>query len=377
MSYELCIRCTVSSPCLNSKFKTQNLRSTTTLDNTIKNESDKGMTTNMNKRIYLSFLCLITIFALLFAGSISVIVYNRMINQEKAAIRDKAILISDLLNEGINVSDVFFTDFNNRSHGVARLTIISPDGTVLLDNKADTSQMGNHANRIEFQKALIDGFHEVNRYSETLGATAYYFAIHLNDGNVLRVSQTNRNISEVTYTILFILIVISLVILVLVHIVARSLTRRILNPLNEINLESDENGSSLIHMYEELIPFVLKIDQQKRKIANQISMLKYRADTIETITGNINEGLILLDKDGIVLISNKSASEILEDDGMVNNQITHICRDIEFGQAVKMSLSGTSSMMVLERYNKSYNVYFSPVFTDNELGGAVILLQGG
>ena len=330
----------------------------------------------MRKRIYYSFLGLVTISLILLTIAVSAVVYQRMITQEKEAIRDKAILIASLFNDGVDVTDYHFTDFFERSRGTARLTIIAPDGNILLDNKVDTRVMDNQYERTEFEQTVLQGVYETSRYSEILGATVYYYSILLDNGNVLRVSQTVYNISGVASAILIILILIMIVVILFTNTVARRLTMYIIKPLIEISFEGGKPNekANTSQPYEELIPFVLKVEKQKRKINEQISILKHRADTIETITSNMREGLILLDKDGIVLIANKRASEMLRDDDLLGKQITHICRDIEFCRSVKLCLDGTSSMTELKRNLKSYSVYFSPVFTSNELGGGVILL---
>jgi len=329
----------------------------------------------LRKRIYLNFIGLIIICSLLLTIAISAVVYQRMIDQQKEAIRDKAILIADLLNEGINITDDYFTNYYTRSQGIARLTIIASDGTVLLDNKIDALTMDSHADRIEFTQAVLNGTYNTIRYSETLGATAYYYAIRLDNGNVLRVSQTMYNISGVASAILITLIVIMMIVLIPVNIAARRLTENIIKPINDISLDSNNkrDTTDVLPPYDELIPYARKIEQQKLKINEQLSMLKHRADTIEAITSNMKEGLILLDEAGTVLIANHCASEVLNDTNMTGKQITHICRDIEFGKSVKLCLSGTSSIAELIRGFKKYNVYFSPVFTSNDFGGAVIL----
>ena len=328
----------------------------------------------MRKRIYINFIGLIVLCSLMLTVAISAVVYQSMIDQQKEAIRDKAMLIAELLNDGINITDDYFTSYYTRSQGIARVTIIASDGTVLLDNKIDALTMANHSDRVEFIQAERDGTAYTIRYSETLGATAYYYAIRLNNGNVLRVSQTMYNISGVSSAILITLIIIMLIVLVLVNIAARRLTVNIIKPINNINLDSDskKDRSDELPPYDELIPYIRKIEQQRQKINEQINMLKLRADTIDAITSNMKEGLILLDETGIVLIANRSASHVLNNNNMIGKQITHVYRDIEFGKAVKECLNGASSITEIRRLNRVYSVYFSPVFTSNEFGGAVI-----
>jgi two-component system phosphate regulon sensor histidine kinase PhoR len=150
---------------------------------------------------------------------------------------------------------------------------------------------------------------------------------------------------------------------------ARRLTQKIIKPLNNIDFDGDNSN-----VYDELVPFVKKIDQQKSKIFGQIEMLQSRADTIEIIMDSMNEGLILIDKDGVLLSTNKSASDFISDRDMIGKKITHIIRDLEFLEGTKACLAGENAEMVFERGEKIYRVYFSPV-SDYEITGGVILLH--
>ena len=79
----------------------------------------------------------------------------------------------------------------------ARITYIDQDGTVLFDNEADVSEMKNHSDRTEFQKAEKYGAGESSRYSDTLSEKTIYYALRLKDGTVLRVSGTQDSVLEI------------------------------------------------------------------------------------------------------------------------------------------------------------------------------------
>lgn len=118
--------------------------------------------------------------------SVSCIFYNVTKNGEIAAIKDRAVLIADLLNRGINEEyinkDYYdnseynspFADFISDESDTARMTIIAPNGTVLLDNKTLASTLENHGDREEFIQALETGSGESTRYSDTFGTESFY-----------------------------------------------------------------------------------------------------------------------------------------------------------------------------------------------------------
>jgi len=321
----------------------------------------------MIKRIYLSFLCLVLLCAIALSASVSIIVYNATRNREIASIKDRANLAADLINNSDNLTG--FSDFANYDADAARVTIIAYDGTVLLDNKAVAASLENHGDRQEFLQAMQTGRGESMRYSATLNSETYYYAIRLNNGNVLRVSKTMDRIVGVFINVLLAIVGVTVLVLIIASFLAHRLAKRIIDPLNRIDFEGDKSN-----VYDELLPFVKKLEQQKKEIDEQVIMLKNRADTIDAITGNMKEGLILLDKTGVVMAINKSATDIFREKDMPGRSILHTERDLEFQGKVKECLSGINAGMILHRDDKTYNAYFSPV-QDYEISGGIILFQ--
>ena len=324
----------------------------------------------MKKRIYINFLCLILLGALLFSITVSLIFSNASKNQEKSSIRETAKMVSGLLDRNAGGQYIDYIDYSD----TIRITVIAPDGVVLLDNINDAETLENHWDREEFIKACENGRGEAIRYSSTLGEVTYYYAIKLKDGNVLRVSKTMRSITAIFTSILSAILAVTLITLLLAHFVAQRLTENILRPLNNINIENgDAVAGSALLPYDELLPYVRKIDQQKRKISEQIKDLKNRTETIEAITGNMKEGLTMIDKNGLVLTANRSIIDIFHNNDAVGKSILHLCREIEFQQGVKECLAGASLEMPFRRNDRIYNIYFSPVYREDEIDGAVIL----
>ncbi|MCL2397386.1 MAG: PAS domain-containing protein, partial [Defluviitaleaceae bacterium] len=318
----------------------------------------------MQKRIYVNFLVLTLLCVLLLAASFSLLFFNAAQSQEMAAIRSKAYLMAEMLNQGID----------NPPVETARITIIASDGLVLMDSHAAAELMGSRADRIEFKEALQDGSGESIRNSGILDGATFYYAIRLQDGNVLRLSRTLNSLGEVFTAIVPALVAVTAVVLVFAHIIARTLTRKIIKPLGAINLESSGNIQNE-DFYEELLPYLGKISNQKQEIERQLTMLKNRADTIGAITANMQEGLILLDQNGLILAANNSVLKIFninKESDIIQKNVSHICRDIEFCQAVAKCLKGAHLEMTLLRKGSIYNIHLNPVYNDDICRGAII-----
>lgn len=80
-----------------------------------------------------------------------------------------------------------------------RLTVISPDGEVLVDTSADADAMEDHANRPEIAKALRDGQGEAIRISKTTGEQTVYVARRFADGVAVRVSMPLSSVMSMVW----------------------------------------------------------------------------------------------------------------------------------------------------------------------------------
>jgi two-component system phosphate regulon sensor histidine kinase PhoR len=318
----------------------------------------------MKKRIYAHFIGLAVPVVLLLTAILCILFYNAFKSREIAALQDSAAMAADLLDRGAQSEEL--ADYI--SGGSLRITIVAPDGHVLLDNLADADTLENHGQRVEIIRAAQTGTGESTRVSGTFSAETYYYAIRLENGNILRLSKTLESISGVFLSSLPVVVGITLLLLLAAHLLARKLTERILRPLTEIDLEGDN-----IAVYDELLPYVKKIDSQKREIAGQLSALRHRAETIEAIIGNMREGFLLLSPSGAVVTANKSAEEIFGATELAGQSILHICRDVDLGQSIRRCLAGENAELIWQRRRRSYGVFCSPVHS--EAGGAVILLM--
>ncbi|MDR1668921.1 MAG: hypothetical protein LBR76_03065 [Oscillospiraceae bacterium] len=318
------------------------------------------MRNSLQKRIYINFLCLLLPAVLLLSALLSWFFYTVSKNREMDSVREGASLIAELLNRGVEGE---VTDYT--VSGALRVTIVGADGTVLLDNRVDADSMENHGDRAEVIDAFRTGEGEAIRRSGTLSDEMFYRAVLLDNGTALRLSKPIRSMAGVFTASLPTVLLVTFLVLFLAYILARRLTRNIVKPLSEIGFEAES-----AEIYEELLPYTGKIKEQRREIAGTIAALKDRADTIETITENMREGLILLDKSGTVLTANKTVSDLFGD----AEKILHICRDIEFQQGVKRCLSGENAEILFERGGKTYGVVFSPV-SGGELGAVILFID--
>lgn len=194
-----------------------------------------------------------------------------------------------------------------------RVTLVANDGTVLFDNKENPSEMKNHQNREEIKEARGLGYGESTRYSSTMTEKYVYAARRLSDDNILRVSSSYETVLGFMDGMKLAFLGCFIIIALLSFYLAYSLSKYILKPINNIDLDDPGSAEKLLGKggYEELSPLFRKIDAQKRDIANKEHQLVRRQEEFNAITANMSDGLIILDKQNRIISMNQAAIEAI------------------------------------------------------------------
>ena len=293
------------------------------------------------------------------------ILYSNFDGQmRKELSKEAAYLAYGVEQQGLN----YLKNIKDKS---ARITYIDQDGTVLFDNEADVSEMKNHSDRTEFQKAEKYGAGESSRYSDTLSEKTIYYALRLKDGTVLRVSGTQDSVLALVENLIFPLCGLLCLMLILSGIMASAISKRIVKPINELDLESPEENL----IYEELSPLLSKIHRQNREIQNQLELAKQQQEEFALITENMQEGLIVIDKYTMILSANSSAWNLFHMDRVCQGESVYcLDREEEFRHAIEQVLSGEHTELVLKLNGSDIQLIANPVIRDKKTEGAVVLL---
>ncbi len=250
-----------------------------------------------------------------------------------------------------------------------RVSVMDEVGTVFFDNRTDPALLDNHLNRPEVLDAVQNGSGESERFSATLRETTYYYAVRLANGNILRLALTTDSVAALLSRFIPVVMLCLTLAAAFAFAVARRLTRGIVAPINSMNLDDPK-----IVEYEELLPFLKKIETQKKELLFQHWELENRSATIAAITKNMREGLLLLDEEGTVLLANQSVAHILGAREIVGKKVIELCRDLDFLEQVKNCLSGKEAESILPTGSSIYSVFYSPVYDGDTVSGGVVLL---
>ncbi len=315
----------------------------------------------MRKKIFRSML-LIAVLVLLLSSIISTVYLHTSYNAEQAqTLTVELELVADAVNA---LGTEYLTGVENDTF---RFTVISSDGGVLYDTKADSHMMENHADREEILEALQTGHGSSARYSATLTEKTFYEAVKLNDGSVLRISASQLSIGGAILKVLPMNGVIVLIAFVAALVVSRSIAANITEPLLTLDLEHPTENNA----YEELAFVLTKIHKQHMKIAQQVVTLRHKNEEFSQIISSMREGLVLLDAEGIVLAMNRSARNIFSAaDHPEGIDFLLIDSTPKIRQAIHAQ---AHTEVVLPKNGQQYQFNISPIEIDGNPAGTLIL----
>ena len=318
----------------------------------------------MTKKIFQSILlvagCVLLASLLIIMGFL----YDYFGGVEENQLRDELSLAAAAVEDG-------GTDYLSQlTADRYRLTWIAADGSVLYDTKTDAESLENHASRAEVSQALATGTGESTRYSSTLMEKTMYYAQRLDDGTVLRISISRATVGMIAVGMIQPLLIVLIVALILSGLLARRLSRRIVDPLNSLDLEHPLDNDA----YEELSPLLKRIHRQHVEIQTQLRELREKTDEFTQITGSMREGLVLLDEHGSILSINAAAQALFGADAQcVGRDFLTIERSHEISAAIQAAAADGHSEVRAERAGRVYQFDISRITSDGKFLGTVIL----
>ena len=252
-----------------------------------------------------------------------------------------------------------------------RITWIAANGTVLYDTFTDNNNHENHLERAEVKSALETGEGKSNRYSNTLFEKTMYYAKRMTDGSVLRISTNSATVGLLVLGMLQPILIVVVMALVMSGILAGRLSKRIVKPLNDLDLEKPLENDT----YEELSPLLRRISAQNKEIKAQFKALQQKAAEFAQITGCMNEGLVLMDKQGTILNINPAANKIfaLKQD-TTGRDFLEVYRDHEISLCIKSAMESGHSELQQTRFGRAYQFAASRIESDGDRIGTVLLI---
>lgn len=319
----------------------------------------------MNKKIFQAIFLVAVSILLLSFSLVSGILYQYSNDQFLMAVENEVHFIA----EGIELDGL---DYLESLPAVEhRITWIDGSGKVLYDNQAQAGEMENHLDREEVQQALTNGSGHSHRYSTTLSTKTINYAYLLDDGSIVRLSETQDSVLAILFNLLQPLLLVLMIAIGLSAFLGHYLSKKIVQPLNNMDLDNlDAN-----RVYEELNPLVARLALQKEEIQKKMEILTARENEFKTIIENMQEGLMVLDNEGHLLSYNHQAQQILNfNDHLKFQSILMVHQSFEVSNALHEAKSGKAIKQEMMLGDKCYQLISSPVMEQSQIVGVVMMI---
>ena len=262
--------------------------------------------------------------------------------------------------------------FDGLSDEDVRITWVAANGDVLYDSASDSDVMENHLQREEIQSALATGFGESARYSSTMLKQYLYCAQKLSDGTVLRLSVSHNSVWVLLLGMLQPILIVIAVAAVLSFLLASRLSKRIVDPMNKLNLDEPLENEG----YDELSPLLRRIYSQQQHLKEQQATLTRKQNELEAIVGHLEEGMILLDKSCKVITANQAALRLLDarTSNIAGLDLLMLSRNLALAEAVQEAMDGRSATRKTELHGKTIQIQAAAVGQQDEMSGVAVVL---
>lgn len=319
----------------------------------------------LSKKIFKYIMLVSSMVTVLGLAFVIGILYHSFQDQMMNELKKEAVYIS----RGVESAGISYLE--NLDQKESRITYVDESGKVIYDNEADVENMENHSHRKEIREAEINGEGEDVRMSSTLSEKTMYYAMRLDNGNVLRISSTQKSALALVGQLVPPLLGVWFLMMILSAVFASRLSGKVVEPLNNLDLEHPEDNT----VYEEVEPLLSKIYRQNRQIRLQLEAARRQQKEFSIITENMQEGLLVIDRYTMVLSVNSSVGKLLKVNEVRTGESVYLLnRSEEFRGVVEQVLEGNHEDKILRLDGSDIQVIANPVTRENKTEGAVILL---
>ena len=248
-----------------------------------------------------------------------------------------------------------------------RVTLIDSDGDVLYDSVYDELTLENHLERDEIAQAVENGKGSGKRYSDTDRTNNYYYALLVDGMGIVRVGvKSSAFFTDAILTNLPVIVLVLAALLVMIYAVSVKTTQKIVNTIENFNFDAADNTS-----FEELSPFIEKIETQKADLIRQGQKNSAEKDKLQSIFSNMAESIIVCDRKKMVVQHNRQAKNIF---GIADGaRLFEVIKDEELNSALDMVLAGEKASGVLPHGKYTYQYTISPNIQNGEITGSIII----
>ena len=323
----------------------------------------------MKKKIFSNASVLIIVSVVLSFAVTGFFLYGRILTNMKTTVGEECRFLANAMEAAQGDSAYL----KKLCEGIeSRVTFIDGTGQVIFESQASGEALDNHGDRPEVIEAAGDGTGSDVRYSDTLAKQTVYYAMKLSDGSVLRVARTTDSVLKNMASGFGAMAVTTLAIIVLAVVLAKKTAKRMVEPLNNLNLNEPLENK----IYEELEPLLVRLDKQNKKISEQMERLRQNQEEYLAITEHMKDGLIVMNRE-VVLSINTAATKLFEvrREECVGHSIVTVSRNEALKAVLASVFAGNDTQRPADIHGRAYHIFGNPVLDSaGNVTGAVIFI---
>lgn len=323
----------------------------------------------MKKKIFSNASVLIIVSVVLSFAVTGFFLYGRILTNMKTTVGEECRFLANAMEAA--EGDAAY--LKKLCEGIeSRVTFIDEEGQVIFESQASGEALDNHGDRPEVIEAAGDGTGSDVRYSDTLAKQTFYYAMKLSDGSVLRVARTTDSVLKNMASGFGAMAVTTLAIIVLAVVLAKKTAKRMVEPLNNLNLNEPLENK----IYEELEPLLVRLDKQNKKISEQMERLRQNQEEYLAITEHMKDGLIVMNRE-VVLSINTAATKLFEvrREECVGHSIVTVSRNEALKAVLASVFAGNDTQRPADIHGRAYHIFGNPVLDSaGNVTGAVIFI---
>lgn len=330
----------------------------------------------MKKRIITSVVITV-IFALIIVTSSFIALVN--INtiddaKESLALYNVCFSKEDYMNE-----DLSLYKFKNNQ---VRFTVVNKNGDVIFDN--EKQNLENHNDRQEIIDAFKDGTGSSVRFSTTLSMNMVYYATKVDDNTVVRSSVPISNIRVFTSGALKYYVAIVIVVILLSLALAIKLVKIIVYPVKELErvttriANGDLNKRATIYNYDEIGFLAQTFNDMADQLELKINDALDKQNKLEAILESMESGVIALDNNERIILSNPYSKKLFDLKGnVIGQKIADCIIDYDLINFIRdLPDINTSEIKLFHPIEREIRVRKAPIISESKNPiGIVIAVQ--
>jgi two-component system phosphate regulon sensor histidine kinase PhoR len=238
--------------------------------------------------------------------------------------------------------DAFVKDLGK--HIKTRITVIDPSGVVVADSEKNPRDMEKHNLRAEIIQAQQGQVGQAVRFSSTVQQEMLYVALPIKQKGVtlgvLRVSlfmqDINTLLGRLQLSVLYSVLVISILSLLIALFYSYNLTR----PIRELIAASrrvaagDFSAHVFLKRADELKELGDSFNSMSDTLSSFFAEITFQKEELNNIIFSIQEGLLVLDRKGTIVLSNESIRKALQASQIDGKLYWEVIREPQFSALI-------------------------------------------